>query len=656
MKAAQEAQVVSTRLAWSRRVAVGVVTWVAAVVVLCTVGAGVASAHAFLVGSDPAQGARLAQAPATITLVFSEKVVTSATRVTVRLAGSGRAVATTVEQAANGDTVRVRLGARPDGVYVVSWQDLSAEDGHTAFGEFAFGAGTGSGAVPSARQGGAAPDPVRVAATVLFLVGLALAAGGAVTGLLVDRSVTARSGGVRVGLVAATGGAVVQFVDEVAGQAPGLSHPALLAGVAALLAAGSMFAAGVSRRLAPVLLGLVGEGVVWAADGHPALVGGVLGFVVNAVHLVVGTVWVGTLGYLLVAVVRYRSDSGRLWAVAGRYARVALPLVVVLAAAGGLSAFEALPSWASLFSSGYGQLIVVKTVLFAVALGLALWSRRRGIGGRRRSVLARAVPVEAAIVAVILVVTAVLANTGPPARAVSVAALLGPAPLSGPVARAAGLAGQLDVSVAAGAGQLQIQVEAPNGPTIDATASIDAFYPDGRDIGLFPRTCGGGCFAQALTLPPGLTSFHIVVAAHGWQGGTWVGTINWPPPPDDPGLLAALVARMDLVQSVGLTETVTSNTRSRSYTSTGPTISGRQLMALEPYAGGDPDQPAASGGITDVQPLTVGGPGLQLYLPGTPVWATLWLDRHGRLARDRLVDLGHVITDTFHYPTGSGSR
>lgn len=641
---------------WPQRIAVGVGAWLVAVVVLGTVGAGVASAHAFLVGSDPAQGSRLARPPSTITLAFSERVVTSATTVTVRLAGSGRRVPATVEQAGDTDTVRVRLGASPDGIYVVSWQDVSAEDGHVAFGEFAFAAGAVSGTVPATVQAGASPDPVRVAATVLFLFGLSLAAGGAVTGLVVDRSITARSAGVRIGLLATTAGAVMAFVDNVTGQPAGLSHVGLLTGIAALLAATASFAASAFRRLIPVLIGLVAAGVVWAADGHPALVGGTLGLVVNAVHLVVGAVWVGTLGYLLVGLVRHRGDRNRLLGMAGRYARLALPLVIVLAGAGGLSALEALPSWSSLYSSGYGQLILVKTGLFALALGLAGWSRRRGIGRRQASTLARAVPVEAGVVAVILVVTAVLANTGPPVKARPVAALLGPAPLTGPVTRAAGLAGQLNVAVAAGSGQLQIQVLAPNQAKIAARVNIDAIYPNGKDIGLFPRACGNGCFTQTLNLPGGTTHLHVTAAAAGWTGGTWVATLNWPPPANDPELLTRLVATMDTVPAVAARETVTSNSTTPAFTTLIPPMSGRSLMGLEVYGGGsDPGESASSSSITDVAPLTVGGPGLQVYLPGTPVWATLWLDSHGRLARDRIVDLGHVITDAFTYPNPSNS-
>ncbi len=618
------------------------------IVWMLSFGAGVASAHAFLVGSNPPQGARLAHAPSTITLSFSEDVVTSATTVSVRLAGSNGRVPATVEPGGDASTVSVRLGAAPKGIYVVSWQDLSAEDGHQALGEFAFAVGPVSGALPAPAQRGAAPNPLRVAATVVFLLGLAVAGGGAVTGLVVDRSVTVASAPIRAGLLASVVGAAVAFLDEVGTGTGGLSHAALLSGVAALLAATAMLAV-LARRLGPVLVALVGAGVAWAADGHPALVGGAVGLVVNALHLVVGALWAGSLAFMVAAALRYRAERALLVEVARRYARLALPLVVVLGAAGGLSALETLPSWSSLYDSGYGQLLLVKTGLFALALALAWAGRSRGIGRSEAGLLRRALPVEAAVVLVILVVTAVLADTGPPAKIqpVRAQALLGPAPLAGRVARVAGLVGELTVAVAAGSGQLQVQVYDPNGPARGARVGIDATYPDGKDVGLFPRACGAGCFAQTVTLPAGRTRLHLEVAAPGWPGGTWTAGIDWPPPATEPLLLGQVVAAMEKVPAVATRETVTSNTAGRSFTSVLAPLSGAKLMSLEPYSG-DAEQP---GLIPDVQPLSGGRPGLQVYLPGTPAWITLRLDPEGRLARDRVVDLGHLITDTFSYPS-----
>lgn len=150
------------------------------------------------------------------------------------------------------------------------------------------------------------------------------------------------------------------MLDNLAGQPAGLGHVVFLYGLATVLAATAAVAACATRRLPAVAALAAAAGVVWAADGHPALVGGPVGFAINAVHLVVGAAWVGSLGWLLNATVRYRRDHAELRAVAARYARLALPMVVVLGAAGGVSALEVLLSWRSVYASGYGRLLVVK--------------------------------------------------------------------------------------------------------------------------------------------------------------------------------------------------------------------------------------------------------------------------------------------------------
>ncbi|MDQ6837991.1 MAG: copper resistance protein CopC/CopD, partial [Actinomycetota bacterium] len=619
---------------------------------MLALGSGEASAHAFLVSSDPAQGARLARAPTAIIMTFSEHVASSGTTVTVGVVGRPRPLPATLRHTAGSNVVHVALSGGPNGVYVIAWRTVSADDGHISEGEFAFAIGNVAGAVPRAAQGGTSPDPVRVAATVLFLFGFALAAGGTVTGLAVDRSVTTRSPGVRMGLVAALAGAMIAFVDIGAGHGTGLSRAGLLAGLAALAAGGAMFASGVSRRRLPVLIALLAAGVVWAAEGHPAIDGGPVGLAINAVHLTLGTLWVGTLGYLTVAVVRSRSDRDAVVGVARRYSRLALPLVVVVGATGGLSAVEVLPSWSSLWSSGYGQLIVAKTVLFAGALGLAVWNRRRGVRRRRSRTLLRVVPAESAAVGAILVLTAVLVNAAAPVAAQSETVLLGPPPLSGLVARDAGLAGQLNVSVADGSGQLQVQVSAPDSTPIVAHVDVNAMVPDGQDVGLFLRPCGNGCFTEAFRPPNGATTLSVAARAHGWEGGVFRAHIDWPPAPADPQLLAQVITSMGTAPVVAGTETVTSNTARPPSVQVLPPISGASLMALEPYGPGrEADQRTSSSAVTDVRPLTSGGTGLGLYLPGEPILVTIRLDSQGRIRTQRIVDSGHVITDTFTYPS-----
>jgi len=73
-----------------------------------------------------------------------------------------------------------------------------------------------------------------------------------------------------------------------------------------------------------------------------------------------------------------------------------------------------------------------------------------------------------------------------------------------------------------------------------------------------------------------------------------------------------------------------------------------------PYSNGDTANPAVADGVTDVQPLTAGGPGLTVYLPipDEPAWVTMWLYPDGRIQRARIIDPGHDIEDTFTYTPG----
>src|SRR5207247_6223164 len=88
---------------------------------------GAASAHAFLIRSQPQAGARLARAPATLTLYFSERFVRGSQQVTLRRA-SGEAIKLPASRA-SGAVIVQPLPRSLRGVFVVHWRVLS-DDGH----------------------------------------------------------------------------------------------------------------------------------------------------------------------------------------------------------------------------------------------------------------------------------------------------------------------------------------------------------------------------------------------------------------------------------------------------------------------------------------------------------------------------------------------
>jgi LPXTG-motif cell wall-anchored protein len=119
---------------------------------------GVASAHAELVSSDPAAGAKLTNAPAKVTLVFSEEISDKATDSFFTVAdasgaevGKGQLDNTDLDHKTLSGTLKSGLG---DGVYTVTWQTITPDDNGKSNGSFKFGVNQDPGAQPTA-----APEP-----------------------------------------------------------------------------------------------------------------------------------------------------------------------------------------------------------------------------------------------------------------------------------------------------------------------------------------------------------------------------------------------------------------------------------------------------------------------------------------------------------------
>jgi LPXTG-motif cell wall-anchored protein len=128
----------------------------------------VASAHAELVSSDPAAGARLDKAPTKVTLVFSEEISEKETdsNFTVtdaqgNVVGTGKLDSTDLDHKTQSGTLKGGLG---DGVYKVTWNAVTTDDnGHTT-GSFTFGVNADPGAQPTAApEPTEAPEPTAAA-------------------------------------------------------------------------------------------------------------------------------------------------------------------------------------------------------------------------------------------------------------------------------------------------------------------------------------------------------------------------------------------------------------------------------------------------------------------------------------------------------------
>ena len=168
-----------------RRLAHGLIVGMLAAVVL-TAGAGVASAHALLSSSDPADGASLPKAPSEIRLTFTESPDPALSTILV-LDSGGTKLPVGPPTLQPPRTLTASLPAHlPNGVYTVSWQTVSTQDGHETAGVFAFGVGPVEGTIapgvaPTFSTSG--PTPFSVAAKTALYAGLMLLVGAAVVGL-----------------------------------------------------------------------------------------------------------------------------------------------------------------------------------------------------------------------------------------------------------------------------------------------------------------------------------------------------------------------------------------------------------------------------------------------------------------------------------------
>ncbi|MCV7269571.1 copper resistance CopC family protein [Mycolicibacterium doricum] len=155
--------------------AVAAVTLVA----LSLVGAGVTSAHATVIATDPADGAPVAEAPARVSATFSEAMQPAFAAMTV-VGPDGNLWSTGAPQVQ--DTV-VSVNLRPlgpAGVYTVNYRATSA-DGHVVTGSWTFELTAGGTGTPGPSAAADAPPvaPAEDPPVWPFIVGACVAVGAA---------------------------------------------------------------------------------------------------------------------------------------------------------------------------------------------------------------------------------------------------------------------------------------------------------------------------------------------------------------------------------------------------------------------------------------------------------------------------------------------
>jgi copper transport protein len=202
----------------------------------------------------------------------------------------------------------------------------------------------------------------------------------------------------------------------------------------ALLLGAALAALVAGRRERAWLVALAAYLVVAPAlCGHAAVVSPVWLFApLDAIHVAAASVWIGGVAALCIAAPAALTAAGpqqRTAALAellGRFSPLALGAVAVIAVTGVAQAVIAVRSVHALTTTTYGELVLLKTGLLGLLLGLAAINRERVIPALRRALAAHAPAAqierswrrtswaELAALATVLAVTAALVATSTP--------------------------------------------------------------------------------------------------------------------------------------------------------------------------------------------------------------------------------------------------
>lgn len=405
----------------------GVLGAVAALLLgLQLLAAGPSSAHAELIGSTPSQGQRLESAPAQVRLEFTENVnlIDGGIRL---LDGDGKDVPVAAASSAGHDVTVPMPRILPDDSYVLSWRVVSS-DGHPVAGAVAFGVGTAAGTVSAPTLAPTAAWPVVIARYGGYL-GVALLL-GVIAFVVVCAPQTRENpalqrllrAGLVLGAVSTVAGLVVQGPYVAGGSWSRIAEPGLLAGtlgtsfgmwmlarlvvyvgLAAMAWQLSWLDTPVNRAITAVLA--VVASITFPFTGHGASSGRLTDAVVDNFHVLAAGVWVGGL-VVLVVLGRGIGAPALL-----RFSRLAMASVLVLVVSGTINSLIHLDHLDQLWDTRYGQLLVAKLALVAVALAAADTSRVRV---RQGGSPLGSVRLEAATTVVVLAVTAALTMTTPP--------------------------------------------------------------------------------------------------------------------------------------------------------------------------------------------------------------------------------------------------
>ena len=636
-----------------RRAAVVLVIVVAAVLG----GATPASAHPTLLFTDPAADTAVPTSPPVISLVFGEAVTIGPHALAV-LDSDGHPVPVgPASTARDGTVVTARVtGVLRPGTYLVRWQvtgsdgDLVDQEFRFAVGTAIFGAGTTSGAQPISWG-----DAVL---RWLLFTGLAVALGGVIGERFTTSARTEKPTlppirswvlpGALLGLAGVVGLAALLVIDTAAVSTlwQGRAGQFLLAealGLAVISALAALRGGARVWAVLPLAVVAVAEGL----RSHANVAAPGWGALLTGVHLAAAALWVGVLLHVVRTALAWRDEPPAIrWVLFG-YLRLAAWAFVIVIGTGTITALLLVPLYAVLTST-YGQVLLIKLALVAIAAGVALAARRtlgHSLGHHDRLDRARTLTgVESTVLVAVLALSAVLVST-PPASSQQPT----PPPAHGLVVPLGAMAGQVGVSASASEGQVVVRLSTPRRgdyyapqPAQDYTLSGQVNANRSGTTALEFRGCGPGCFVSTVSWRDGDNVLTLRVNAPSWRGGTVSLLIPWPARPGADELTRA-VAALRTANRITVYETVTSDT------TTGPgapqrlDLDGSFFVSQEPYASGT--APITVRISHDGQPVR-----LALGYPAAAITVALTLDNNGRISTETLTDRTHLIHRRFTYP------
>lgn len=436
-----------------------------------------AEAHANLVSSTVAPGSTLQSSPSQVCMTFSEQLEKDFSTFSVLNSAGTQVDERNLSFSSDDLSMCVSLPpSLPDGVYTVSWRTQSAVDGHIVESSFPFAVGNASllSVQPpaAAAQSSELPSPIEVAIQWVTLTSEIVLVGSAAFELAVwngasrawpgwtethqDKSTKVLRGTRTVAFGVFAGSAVARLTQQAFNSGGGSVSAKVLSEVLLGSRFGSIWLAQVGVVVAgaasvfiirrggartPSLreascFGIVGLLLMatTSLDSHNAATITPFGFlptVSDWIHLASVGLWLGGLFQFVLLVMSFsrspalRDDLGAFLAIlVPRFSLVAILSIVAIGTTGFFSALIQLRSLDSLFTSTYGQVLLVKLLLiipvvsigainhFAIHRSLVRSSAAPGQSSSSKFV--RSVKFEAAFAVILLIAVSVLVGTGPP--------------------------------------------------------------------------------------------------------------------------------------------------------------------------------------------------------------------------------------------------